>query len=148
NLRLGSLWAGAQQIAPLSSDFTMPSDVNIDHDEPALSTPIFFQPPALQTHRLMLSALGAWTDVAGFWDFPNPNPARGFVLKAPTFALTEWAQLVSMGRDQSVRVALRGFCCPFGHRAVLVQEVQRKLKLAPNGQQTEYLIRRSFIVPQ
>jgi hypothetical protein len=141
-----------RQIAQLSSDFTMPRDFtrpsggNIHPADPL--TPIFFHPPALETHRLMLSALGAWTDVAGFWDFPNPNPAHDFVPNAPTFALAEWAQLVSMGRDQSVRVALRGFCCPFGHRAVLVEEVHRKLELAPSGLQTDYLIRRSFIIPQ
>jgi hypothetical protein len=67
---------------------------------------------------------------------------------APTFNLVEWRHLSAMGRDQYVRVANRGYLFPLGHRALLVQVVERKLESAPNGQRADYLMRRTFVVVQ
>jgi hypothetical protein len=81
----------------------------------------------IQATRLMLSALGAWTD-----------------LTATTLRLA-WRQGIAMGRDTAVRVATQGYLAPFGHRAMLVWEVQRKLETAPNGP-IECLMRRRYVV--
>jgi hypothetical protein len=111
-----------QQIVHLTSDFTMP----------------FYTPPPLDTRRLMLSALGAWLDTGGSWDFPDPK----------IFNLTEWRHLVSSGRDQYVRVVERGYLFPFGNRAAKTTITERKLAPSPNATPVEYLMQRDFITVQ
>ena len=49
-----------------------------------------------------------------------------------------------MGRDQYVRVALAGYLFPFGHKAVLVQITERKIKEASTPHARMY--QRKFIV--
>jgi hypothetical protein len=110
---LGSI---RKQIASLSSDFTLP-----------------VVPLPLNARHLMLSALGAWADVGGSWNFPQQ------------FSLQEWRHIVSSGRDQYVRVVLRGFLCAFGNRASVVSITERKLETAPNGTRVECLVENIFL---
>lgn len=107
------------QIVALSSDFTIPQ----------------IPPVAIQVNRLMLSALGAWLDSDGRW-----NPPQG------EFDLEEWRHQAAMGRDNYVKVVLKGFLVPFGHRAVLTIVTERKFIENPAGNTTAYLIQRQFIV--
>jgi len=105
-----------KQIASLSSDFTLP-----------------VVPRPLDVGHLMLSALGAWADLGGSWNFPQQFP------------LQEWRHIVSIGRDQYIRLVLRGFLCPFGNRASVVSITERKLETAPNGTRVECLIENTFL---
>jgi hypothetical protein len=62
-------------------------------------------------HLLALSALGTSMDVEGTW--------------TPPAALESWHHVTSQGRDQYVKVVQRGYLFPLGHRAVLIDIVQR-----------------------
>ncbi|MGO9196099.1 MAG: hypothetical protein ACLQK4_03090 [Acidimicrobiales bacterium] len=59
-----------------------------------------------------LSALGATLSITGNW----PDSQSGLV---------QWRQETSQGRDQYVKVVHRGYLFPTGHRAVLIQIVER-----------------------
>jgi hypothetical protein len=61
-----------------------------------------------------LTALGADVDLDGIWN-------------ATGFDLAEWRHVATGGRDQYVRIVLKGYLFPFGHRAVLVQIAERIL---------------------
>lgn len=90
-----------------------------------------YLPQPLRATRLVLSALGGWTDIRGDWDFPDdPNQIW------PTTPLAGWRQIVAQGRDQYVRVVQKGYLYPLGHRAVLEKVVERAL---PAGAGAEYL---------
>jgi hypothetical protein len=120
-----------------------------DHFESALTgdnrVPIALQssdftqaivPEPLSPRLLMLSALGAWTDVRGAWDAPDSKVAA-------------WRQVVAAGRDQYVRVVDRGFLFPFGHRAAKIQVTERKLEpigAIGDGRRGAYLMTREFVV--
>ncbi len=54
--------------------------------------------------RLMLSALGAGIKLYGSWD--------------TALDLAEWRQVSTLGRDQFVKIALKGYLFPLGHKAV------------------------------
>ncbi|GAB3765005.1 hypothetical protein [Microlunatus parietis] len=79
---------------------------------------------------LLLSSLGSSVDLEGNWR------------KIPGLSIAKWLHRSTMGRDNYVRVETRGYLFPFGHRAVLVSETQRRI--ASNG--VAYLFRKSFIV--
>ena len=119
-----------KQIVRLSSDFTL-----------TFNTSQAFSPVPLDVQRLMLSALGAWTDVGGSWDLPYPDPGP---VDDP-FSLALWRQVIAAGRDQYVRVVTRGFICPFGHRAALFTVIERELESAPDGTLGEYLMQREVV---
>ncbi|MGH3860924.1 hypothetical protein [Actinokineospora sp.] len=70
-------------------------------------------PSPVEVDRLHLTSLGAFIDVRGNWDVPGK-------------AFTEWQHRTTLGRDQYVRVVLKGYLFPFGHRAVLVTETRRR----------------------
>lgn len=86
--------------------------------------------------RAMLTSLGAWLKVHGAWD--------------TTLDLVEWRHLATLGRDQFVRVVLKGFLFPCGNRAVKVTISERKLEPGVNqtfpGKPVAYLRQRTFIV--
>jgi hypothetical protein len=64
----------------LSSDFTMQIGVRV---VPHTLLPVLYEPPPLQAGHLMLSALGAWADLSGSSDYPNPIPAGVAVAPNP-----------------------------------------------------------------
>lgn len=79
---------------------------------------------------LLLSAIGSSVDLAGNWD------------RAQGLSIAKWLHRSTLGRDNYVRVETYGFLFPFGHRATLISETQRKV--ASNG--VAYLFQRRFIV--
>jgi hypothetical protein len=111
-------WNAREQIARLTSDFTLPD------------------PGALDVDRLMLSCLGASLDGGGAWN-PVPN--------APELTLASWHQVIATGRDQYVRQTTRGFLCPFGHRAALFTVTERKLEAASAGSGLDLLMDREIV---
>jgi len=134
---LRAIWAVdvQQQPDPLPSALRAGDRLNIVS---ATSDFSFFPSAPLQATHLVLSALGAWLDVRGAWDVPG----------ADAFPLAAWRQVIAMGRDQYVRLVTRGFLYPLGHRALLVEVTERKLRLAPDGTQVDYLARRTQLVVQ
>ena len=87
--------------------------------------------------RLMLSSLGSWLKVHGAWD--------------TVLDLVEWRHRATLGRDQFVKVAIKGFLFPLGHRAVKITITERKLDFGRGsppleGKPVAYLLQRTFIV--
>lgn len=73
-----------------------------------------------------LSALGAFADLLGEWDYPDPAP-RG----DPAISLASWRHIAVTGRDIYVRVTTKGYLFPLGHKAVLVSVVERVIVADP-----------------
>jgi len=84
-------------------------------------------PEPIPAPLFMLSSLGAWSNLKGEW---KEQTGRCF-----GNALEKWEHVATMGRDQRVIVATRGFLYPFGHRAVLIKETERRVHpvAAANG---------------
>jgi hypothetical protein len=94
-----------------------------------------FTPKPIQADRLMLSSLGAWLNLRGFW---GVRPAG--------FTVEEWRHRAVMGRDTYVRVVEPGYLFPYGHRAALITITERKFQPTPAGHMAAYLRQRKFIV--
>lgn len=90
----------------------------------------------LDVKRFMLTSLGAWADFAGGWD-PHADDRLD---------VEQWIQRGAQGRDTFVRVCYKGFLFPFGHRATLVKETERKFRRTPRGHMAAYLIQRLYII--
>jgi hypothetical protein len=85
--------------------------------------------------QLMLSNLGATTDIDTNW-----NPQQ-------IFNLTLWQNIISFGRDQFVRVGLRGCCLPWGHRATRITVSERRFIAQPDGSQAvAYLVQFDYVI--
>lgn len=86
--------------------------------------------------QLMLTSLGAGLQVHGQWD--------------TELDLVEWRHLATLGRDQFVKVVLKGFLFPLGNRAVKITITERKLAMGTSGplegKPVAYLRQRTFIV--
>lgn len=86
--------------------------------------------------RLMLSSLGTGLRLHGKWD--------------TILDLIEWRHRATLGRDQFVKVVLKGFLFPLGHRAVKITITERKLAMGSNlnleGKPVAYLRQITFIV--
>jgi hypothetical protein len=95
------------------------------------------KPEPVTTRGLALSSNGAWLDLFGHWD-------TTLYIDRLNFPILSWDHLATMGRDQYVRVAHAGYLFPFGHKAVLVQITERKIKEAIAPQARMY--QRKFIV--
>ena len=63
-------------------------------------------------NKLWLSARGGFLDSIGDWN-------------SKAFDIAEWKHQATLGRDQYVKVVLKGFLFPFGHRAVYVTVTER-----------------------
>lgn len=85
--------------------------------------------------RLMLSSLGAGMKLYGSWD--------------ADLNLAEWRQVMTLGRDQFVKIALKGYLFPLGHKAVEITITERKLGMGTShrleGKPVAYLLQRRFI---
>ncbi|NTV46953.1 MAG: hypothetical protein HGB11_10650, partial [Chlorobiales bacterium] len=93
-----------------------------------------YLPTPIETQQLMLSSLGAWLNLYGFWDTPSK------------LSIESWRHRGTMGRDHYVRVVYRGYLFPFGHKAVLVKVTERKFQKAPNGETVAYLRQHLYII--
>lgn len=88
-------------------------------------------PIPARAELLMLTALGATMNVAGYW--PGAN-------------LLAWRHRTSLGRDTYVRVVQKGYLFPFGHRAALVTISERIFDVDSFGDMVGYLRQRQFVV--
>lgn len=111
------------QIVHLSSNFTLRNP-----DKSA------YEPQAVKVNRMMLSPLGAWLDSIGNWTPMSP------------LSVVTWQHLATMGRDHFVKVVYKGYLLPFGHRAALVKETERKFYKGKDGQNIAYLFQKKYIV--
>lgn len=95
-----------------------------------------YEPKAIDSNKLFLSAIGGWVDVHGAWD-PVPSIVD----------LVDWIHRGTMGRDHYVRVMYRGYLFPFGHKCTLVKVTERKFnKPSKRGTYGAYLRQRMFII--
>ncbi|MBK6290692.1 MAG: apolipoprotein A1/A4/E family protein [Ignavibacteria bacterium] len=96
----------------------------------------FTETEPVKVKRLMLTSLGAWMDGTGSWD-PHPDD---------DLEVEGWVQRGAQGRDTFVRVAYKGYLYPFGNRATLIKETERKFVRTPRGDMAAYLMQRMFII--
>lgn len=111
------------QIVHLSSNFTLRNP-----DKSA------YEPKPVKINRMMLSPLGAWLDSVGHWNPMSP------------LSVITWQHLATMGRDHFVKVVYKGYLLPFGHRAALVKETERKFYKGKDGQNIAYLFQKMYIL--
>jgi hypothetical protein len=115
------------ELVRLTSDYTIQS----------------FWPSPVNTEQLMLTTLGAWLKVQGFWEPPSLGINKG------SLTVEEWRHVATMARDHYVRVMYAGYLFPFGHRASLVKVTERKFYYEGEGKSTRvvaYLFQRMFII--
>lgn len=111
------------QIVHLSSNFTLRYP-----DKSA------YEPGPVKVNRMILSPLGAWLDSMGNWTPMSP------------LSVVTWQHLATMGRDHFVKVVYKGYLLPFGHRAALVKETERRFYKGKDGQNIAYLFQKKYIV--
>ena len=98
-------------------------------------------PKAIDANNLMLSSLGSWMDLRGFWEGSYTNPDD----PSKPINLIEWDHRTTMGRDNYVKVVLKGHLCPFGHRCIYTEITERKVKTNKSKTSTASLYKRYFI---
>lgn len=94
------------------------------------------KPEPIDVNQFMLTSLGAWADMVGAWDPKGED----------SLDVEQWIQRGTQGRDHFVRVCYKGFLFPFGHRATLVKETERKFRRTPRGDMAAYLMQRLYII--
>lgn len=90
----------------------------------------------IEVKRFMLTSLGAWADMVGVWDPDGVDQLD----------VEQWIQRGTQGRDHFVRVCYKGYLFPFGNRATLVKETERKFRRTPRGDMAAYLMQRMYII--
>ncbi len=90
----------------------------------------------LLAHELTLTPLGATIDLAGDW------------ADLPQLSMVSYRHRAVVGRDVSVSAARRGFLFPFGFRAQLDQQTERRLAPGDTDAVLEKTIRLTVTVPQ
>lgn len=141
-----AIWARdlEAQPVPTSSSITDPfrqslnglDRVNLVRQSSETFTRPTVKPEPVTARGLALSSNGAWLDLFGQWDTTR-------YIGRLNFPILSWDHLATMGRDQYVRVTHAGYLFPFGHKCVLVQITERKIKeVRPHAR----LYQRKFIV--
>jgi hypothetical protein len=101
-----------------------------------LPAPIGTTQPPIRVENLMLTSQGAWMKIEGHW---NPPPGK--------LKYSAWRHEATMGRDQFVKVVAVGYLYPFGHKALLVTETQRRIETVPlTTRSAAYLRQKEYIV--
>ncbi|GAA1531901.1 hypothetical protein GCM10009827_057070 [Dactylosporangium maewongense] len=103
-----------RQIVQLSSNFQLPL--------PSSAGAPFFTPVPLRAKRLELTTLGANAELEAGWDFPLIPPDQ------PEFMpwdLRSYQHTTALGRDHLVRTVAVGYLCGTGHRAVIIETIER-----------------------
>ncbi|MEU3783129.1 hypothetical protein [Streptomyces sp900129855] len=128
-----------EQIARLSSDFHLPTGDGT-----------YFTPVPLTAGRLELTALGANTELEAGWDYPEfaaegeAPPPSGYV----PLSLRQYMHIAALGRDTLVRTVKAGYLCPTGHRAVVVESVERLPQPVNAGGARGVLVRTAELIVQ
>ncbi len=81
--------------------------------DPQSPTPV----APVSANKLYLSALGAYLNLSAVW--PDGKDISPEILS--------WDHIAPMGRDQFVKVVYPGYLFPFGFRAALVKQTERKV---------------------
>ena len=90
----------------------------------------------IDVKRMMLTSLGAWADMVGAWE----------PIGADNLDVEQWIQRGTQGRDHFVRICYKGYLFPFGNKATLVKETERKFRRTPRGDMAAYLMQRMYII--
>lgn len=94
-------------------------------------------PRPVKAKRLMLSALGAWFD----YEFRDERRINSIALQA-------WLQRATMGRDHYIKLVMRGYLFPFGHKAVRIIIGERKIQLVGNVYTAVVIVKEYIVVTQ
>jgi len=136
-----------ESIVHATSDFSL--DVQQVVFDGGFPTPVVspYVPLSLVTRRLMLSPLGAWADLGA--DFPtNSDDPTAPIFPDQVIGIAAWRHILSMGRDQYVRIITKGYLLPFGIPAAFTQTTQRKFKGLGSGEVAGCLAQLGYIVVQ
>ena len=98
-------------------------------------------PKTIPVRHLMLSSLGAWINLRGFWpeDYFLDN-------NTGPIALQEWEQRSTIGRDHFVKIVRKGHLCFSGHRCTLLIESERRVRIIPgSGKSIAYIEQTHFL---
>ncbi|HRK23196.1 MAG TPA: hypothetical protein PLX06_15360, partial [Fimbriimonadaceae bacterium] len=89
--------------------------------------------------NLILTPLGGYLKGEWVWRQPNgwPNPAKP--------ELITWRHESTLGRDHYMKLVLRGFLFPTGHRATLTIISERKFEATAEGRMVAYVRTRRFV---
>lgn len=89
--------------------------------------------------NLILTPLGGYLKGEWIWRQPNgwPNPAKP--------ELITWRHESTLGRDHYMKLVLRGFLFPTGHRATLTIISERKFENTAEGRTVAYVRTRRFV---
>jgi len=124
----------------LSGDFTLPRPPGWAVVHPvrmmiwrqmlaARGLPPRYIPRPARARRLILSALGAWTNLESEWDYPLVLPGSAQAdLGYPTLTLEQWTHQIAQGRDQYARTVQTAFVCDPGHRISIVTVTERQFQ--------------------
>jgi hypothetical protein len=115
---------GAEEPANAECPFRMSLNGRDRHRVVRLTHDASTNPEPARANLFLLSSLGAWIDLEGKWEWTKERKS---------VPLERWEHLTTMGRDQHVVVENRGYLYPFGHRATLVKETERKVIAVPGG---------------
>ncbi len=96
-----------------------------------------YVPKPADVDRLMLTSLGGWLDVRGWWDTEGTD-GSGTSLQA-------WRHKATMGRDHYVRIVRSGFAFPETPGLSLIKVTERKFR-THEGRRIAYLFQRYYIV--
>lgn len=124
----------------LSGDFTLPRPPGWAVVHPvrlmvwrqmlaANGLPSRYIPRPARARRLMLSSLGAWTNLESEWDYPiiipgSPQDGLGY----PTLTLEQWTHQTAQGRDQYARTVQTAFVCDCANRISIVTVTERQFQ--------------------
>jgi hypothetical protein len=124
------------EIVRLSSDFKARKITKYDNNGNIIGTQSY-QPLAVEASRLILSSLGSWAQLDGYWEdvhlkveVPSSLSADDQRLNNHT-DLVGWNHRATSGRDNFVRVVKEGILYPVKHKAIFIEETQRRFDHAP-----------------
>ncbi|MCO6449392.1 MAG: hypothetical protein J5I90_01270 [Caldilineales bacterium] len=160
-----------RDIPRLSSDFSLPQPPAWVVGSPirqfiwrmrlgAKGLPNKYIPRPVNVKRLMLSALGAWSDIESAWDYPTIIPGNNDGLGYPQLALEQWTHRTAQGRDQYVRTVEKAFLADVANRASIITITEREFHptfirtdQTPQGPvgifgSVAYLRQRVYVMPQ
>lgn len=125
-INLGSVASGTCEVLSPSAQDTGVSNANpVDVIQETtlraivrLSHDLTLCPEPPKANHMLLSQLGAWAELEGFW--PKTK------VRARYTDVKSWQHRMTQGRTQFDKVERRGFLYPFGHRLTLIEETNRR----------------------
>ncbi|MGO9910789.1 MAG: hypothetical protein ACLPQS_06490 [Acidimicrobiales bacterium] len=143
---LPSFGAGGPEFQFTSTTQQNRQDIVQSSGDPGLAIDAF-----VTANLFELTALGASLDLSGHWNSAggaSPHAEGAHSVAPPGGDLSQWRQITTQGRDQYVRIVLRGYLFPLGLRAVLVEVIDRVFlpdPVYPTQHATGYMQLKEFI---